>query len=80
LQLSAHGFELLKSLKTLKGQYAELLIKNPRGLQLARLCLDPFTQTLYATTAETYSAIQRLIEEGLPLMEAVKQVSQRGGQ
>jgi conjugal transfer ATP-binding protein TraC len=66
---------LLTSLRTKHGQYAEVLISGPLGYAVTRLMLDPFSQTLYSTTPSTFAAIEGLVKEGLPLVEAIQHVA-----
>lgn len=65
---------LLKSLKTKKGKYSEVLLKTPQGFCVARLCLDPFSRTLYSSTAEVIANLNHLREEGVSLLDAVEQL------
>jgi conjugal transfer ATP-binding protein TraC len=65
----------LRSLRTEQGQYAEIMIKGPKGFAVGRLLLDPFSQTLYSTKAEEFSAVQTLVEQGLSLKDAVLKVA-----
>lgn len=65
----------LRSLRTEQGQYAEIMIKGPKGFAVGRLLLDPFSQTLYSTKAEEFSAVQTLVEQGWNLKDAVLKVA-----
>jgi conjugal transfer ATP-binding protein TraC len=65
----------LRSLRTEQGQYAEIMIKGPKGFAVGRLLLDPFSQTLYSTKAEEFSAVQGLVERGWKLKDAVLKVA-----
>lgn len=65
----------LRSLRTEQGQYAEIMIKGPKGFAVGRLLLDPFSQTLYSTKAEEFSAVQTLVEQGTSLKDAVLKIA-----
>lgn len=66
----------LRSLHTEQGQYAEIMIKGPKGFAVGRLLLDPFSQILYSTKAEEFSAVQQLVGQGVALKEAIRTISQ----
>lgn len=65
----------LRSLRTEQGQYAEIMIKGPKGFAVGRLLLDPFSQTLYSTKAEEFSAVQTLVKQGWNLKDAVLKIA-----
>lgn len=65
----------LRSLRTEQGQFAEIMIKGPKGFAVGRLILDPFSKVLYSTKAEEFSAVQSLVAEGLSLKQAILKVS-----
>lgn len=67
--------QLLKSLKVSEGEYSEVLISGPHGKFLGRLCLDPFSAVLYSSKAEVFTAVQRLVEGGATLPDAVRQIA-----
>ncbi|HCE96345.1 MAG TPA: type IV secretion system protein TraC, partial [Holosporales bacterium] len=64
----------LRSLRTEQGQYAEIMIKGPKGFALGRLLLDPFSKVLYSTKADEFAAVQGLVDQGLSLKEAILSV------
>jgi conjugal transfer ATP-binding protein TraC len=66
----------LRSLHTEQGKYAEIMIKSPTGFAVGRLLLDPFSQILYSTKAEEFSAVQTLVQKGLSLKDAIASVAQ----
>tara|TARA_R110002073_G_scaffold255729_2_gene418267 strand:+ start:1655 stop:4198 length:2544 start_codon:yes stop_codon:yes gene_type:complete len=70
--------ELLESLKVSDGEFSEVVIHGPTGSHVGRLVLDPFSATLYSSSPITFAAIDRLIEAGVPLREAVLRVSRQG--
>jgi len=70
--------ELLESLRVSDGEFSEVVIHGPTGSHVGRLVLDPFSATLYSSSPATFVAIDRLIAAGVPLREAVLQVSRQG--
>ena len=77
--LSMDSFEerLLKSLRSVKGDYSEFALKTPTGIGVYRLILDPFSLVLYSSKAEEFEAVQTRVKQGVPLMEAVRQVAEQ---
>lgn len=69
--------QLLKSLRTEQGKYAEVMIRGPHGYAVGRLVLDPFSKILYSTKAEEFSAVQNLINQNVTLEEAIRIVAKR---
>lgn len=65
----------LRSLKTEQGQYAEIMIKGPHGFAVGRLLLDSFSKILYSTKAGEFAAVQRLVDQGKGLKEAIQTVA-----
>ena len=65
----------LRSLRTEQGQYAEIMIKGPKGFAVGRLLLDPFSKVLYSTKADEFAAVQTLVDQGFSLKEAIRKVS-----
>lgn len=63
--------DVLKSLTTIQGKYAELAINGPDGLAVARFIVDPVTEKLYSTKAEEVDFLRGQQKEGLSLMDAV---------
>ena len=72
LELSAHERELLLSLRTEPGRYAELLVRaGGKCCSIARLVIDPFTQLLFSTRAEDHQAIATHRQQGFSVSDAV---------
>lgn len=58
-----------------KGEYSEAVIIGGGSYSMGRLVLDPFTISLFTTTAEDVAKINRLQEQGRTLEEALYEVS-----
>ncbi len=63
------------SVHTKSGHYSEVMIVGPHGYAINRLVLDKFSETLYSTTPKVYSAVQKLVEQGLSMSDAIFKVS-----
>ena len=75
ISLSAQQEAQLKSVKTKQGQYAELMISGTHGYAIGRLLLDPFSNLLYSTKAEDFSAVNLLTHGGgMDVGDAIKQL------
>lgn len=62
----------LKGVQSQKGLYSEYMIMHKNGSSdVARMFLDPFTLKLYSSTAEEVLAMEKLIESGLTIAEAI---------
>lgn len=70
---------MLTSVKTLQGKYAEVMIVGPHGYAIGRLLLDPYSLILYSTKPEDFTAVERLMDQGMPLDVAVEEVARRKG-
>ena len=70
---------LLKSVRPRPPHYSEVAIYGPdiTGV-VGRLMLDPFTRLLYSTSPDEYQQVQRLIDQGLPVHEAIDKVLEHG--
>ena len=66
---------LLRSLKRNGTDYSDILIKGPDTLAVGRLVLDPYSATLYSSSPQTFAAIERFIEAGLSMDEAIERVA-----
>ena len=64
--------QLMTSVKTIHGKYAEVLINGAEGYAVGKLLLDPFSNLLFSTKAEDYAAIKELQKSGMTVAEAVE--------
>ncbi len=64
----------LRSLRTEQGNYAEVMIKGPKGFAVGRLILDQFSKVLYSTKADEFAAVQSLMKQGQTLKQAIQSV------
>jgi conjugal transfer ATP-binding protein TraC len=68
--------EALKSLKTVKGCYSDVLIYGDGGWFVSRLALDPFSIFLYSSTAKDVARLEDLKNQGLSIAEAVTKMAE----
>jgi conjugal transfer ATP-binding protein TraC len=77
LSMDGHMERLLKSVKTVQGSYAEIMIYGPPGFAVARLILDPFSEIMYTSKGAEYAAVQQLQREGKTLIQAIQRVAEK---
>ena len=65
---------VLRTIKMNPGKYGETLIVSESGYAVGRLILDPFSQLLYSTKAQEFSAVEELVNKGMPVDEAIEQL------
>ena len=66
----------LKSLATVDGRHAELVLHGPDGWRVARLVLDPFSVALYSSRGPVYTAVEHLKTQGLSTEDAVARIAE----
>ena len=64
----------LKSLATVGGRYAELVLHGPDGWRVARLVLDRWSVALFSSRGPAFAAVEKLKAEGLSTTEAISRV------
>lgn len=74
LELGEWGYQTLRSVHTVKGEFSEILSITNRGTGVGRLVVSDFNKLLYSTDAPDVSAIKRYRAQGLPVAEAVNAV------
>lgn len=72
LDLSQNTLEALKSLTTIQGKFAEVMICGPYGQSITKLILDPFSQMLFTTKPQEFAFIESLQRKGVPLEQALE--------
>jgi conjugal transfer ATP-binding protein TraC len=79
LAMSDGCYDLLKTVHTMAGVYSEIFIHSERGLGVGRLIVSEFQKILYSTTPEDVAAVQRYLDNGMSMYEAIQHVlSDRG--
>ena len=73
--LGAYGTHLLRTVKTVPGQYSEILVSTEQGgLGVGRLIVDPQSHLLYSTNPTDRAAIDRYRKQGMATMDAIDAV------
>jgi conjugal transfer ATP-binding protein TraC len=67
---------LFKSLKITK-DFSECVIKGPEGLSVHRIIFDPYSRILYSTKGEEFDAVNKLVNSGMKLENAVQEVARQ---
>lgn len=79
LDLGDHGFKLLRSVHTVRGEYSEVFAHTPYGYGVARLIVPPLSRKLFSTTATDVARITEYRKRGMSLMDAVRKVAEEDG-
>ncbi|EEP2628492.1 TraC family protein [Campylobacter jejuni] len=71
--LSETDKEILRSIRTLKGEYSELFLMTPDDVKLPyRLVMDKYFYYLTTTDPKDKAKIKELTDQGIPLGEAIE--------
>ena len=68
----------LKSLATVDGRHAELVLHGPDGWRVARLALDRWSTALYSSRGPAFAAVEKLKDEGLTTEQAIDCIAEGG--
>ena len=79
LSLSEGGFHILKTVHTILGAYSEIFIKSKAGVGVGRLIVSDFQKLLYSTDPDDIRDINKYVEQGLNITDAIRQVMQQRG-
>jgi len=71
-KIGEYGFNMLRSLHTERGQYADMLLRQGEAWGVARFVVDRYTQLLYSTTPDDVMAIQAFRDRGMSVKEAIE--------
>lgn len=74
LPLSDGGYQILKSVHTIRGQYSEIFFHTEHGSGVGRLTVDAFSQLLYSTAPDDVQAINNHRKTGMDTAEAIAAV------
>lgn len=67
---------LFKSLRK-TDDYSECIIKGPSGLSVHRIVFDPYSRILYSSKGEEFEAVNKLVEQGHALRDAIEIVARK---
>lgn len=81
LPVGEWGYDMLKTVHTVKGKYAEIMAITPFGTGIGRLVLNNFQKVQFSTSPEDVVAIKRLRDAGMTLEQALQHlVNERYGE
>ena len=66
---------LMGTIRTKQGKYSEVMIIHETGASIGRLIADPYSKILYSSKAEEFRAVEELVEKGMGLEEAIREVA-----
>ncbi|MGI0646935.1 type IV secretion system protein TraC [Pseudomonas aeruginosa] len=75
LPLSEGGYQILKSVHTIKGQYSEIFFHTEFGSGVGRLTVDSFSKLLFSTAPDDVQAINNYRKTGMKTAEAIAAVN-----
>lgn len=74
LDVGEYELKLIKDLRTVPRKFSEIYIQaSGFGGDIGRLIVDPFTYMLYTTKPDERAYVDKLIESGLSVRDAIKQ-------
>ncbi|MFV8383125.1 type IV secretion system protein TraC [Vibrio parahaemolyticus] len=79
LSLSEGGFHTLKTVHTILGAYSEIFIKSKAGIGVGRLVVGDFQKLLYSTDPDDIRDINKYVDQGLNITDAIRQVMHQRG-
>ena len=66
---------LMGTIRTKQCKYSEVMIIHETGASIGRLIADPYSKILYSSKAEEFRAVEELVEKGMGLEEAIREVA-----
>lgn len=80
LDIGDHGFRILRSVKTVPGEYSEIFLETPMGYGVGRLIVPPVLRKLFSTEPNDVARIEALKAQGYSLVAAAERVARDDGQ
>lgn len=79
LALGGYGYYMLRTVHTIPGKYAEVMVYSSQGMGVARLVVDRFSQVLFSTASAERTEVINEIESGIPPLKAIENYIERHG-
>lgn len=76
LSLSDYEFNLLSTVRTVKGIFSEVFVISENGAGIGRLVVNDYKKLLYSTDAKDVHAIRQLTRSGLSTADAIQHIIQ----
>ncbi|BCU08434.1 type IV secretion system protein TraC [Allochromatium tepidum] len=73
LALGPYGYYLLRTVHTIPGKYAEIMVYSNQGMGVARLVVDRFSQVLFSTSGAERTEVINAIEAGATPLQAIEE-------
>ena len=74
LMIGEGGFEFLKTVHTVTGQFSEIFFVTSYGVGIGRLMVDKYTKLLYSTHPDDIKKINERTQRGLTTAEAIQDI------
>jgi conjugal transfer ATP-binding protein TraC len=74
-EMSPYTEAQIRSLKRHGTEYSDVFIRGPECEFIARLVLDPFSATLYSSSPKVFQEIERVVEAGHSMADAIEIVA-----
>ncbi|NVZ11512.1 type IV secretion system protein TraC [Allochromatium humboldtianum] len=73
LALGPYGYYLLRTVHTIPGKYAEIMVYSNQGMGVSRLVVDRFSQVLFSTSGAERTEVINAIEAGATPLQAIEE-------
>ena len=74
-EMSGATEAMMRSLKRNGAEYSDMLIRGPDTEAQGRLVLDRYSATVFSSSPQTYAHIEKLVESGLSMADAIERVA-----
>ena len=76
LAIGQHGFNLMRTVRSVQGEYSEIFFHTPYGYGIGRLVVPKLTRFIYSTTPAEVIRMSELQKGGMDLLEAASVLNQ----
>jgi len=73
LALGDYGYYLMRTVHTVPGKYAEVMVYSNQGMGVSRLVVDRFSQVLFSTSGPERDVVIRAMDNGVPPLRAIQE-------
>ncbi|MGK7345010.1 MAG: TraC family protein [Candidatus Nitrospinota bacterium M3_3B_026] len=80
IDASRFKLDLLRGVKSRKGDYSEMFMETPGASGVVRLIVDPFSYYVYTSSAPEIAAVEQLVDEGMTYEQAIDELLRRKGE
>lgn len=79
LAIGDYGFNLMRTVHTIRNSYSEVMVYSNQGLGIARVVVDRFNQVLFSTSGNERSVILEAISNGVEPLDAIENYIEQYG-